>query len=73
MRRVAMLAHDNSVTSRLTSRELEIAGHIALGTTNRAIASSLGIELCTVKNHVHNILDKLGVERRADVAECIRR
>ncbi|WP_197514979.1 response regulator transcription factor [Mycobacterium sp. 852013-50091_SCH5140682] len=73
MRRVAMLAHDNSVTNRLTPRELEIAEHIALGTTNRGIASSLGIELCTVKNHVHNILDKLGIERRADVAACIGR
>jgi len=73
MRRVAMLAHDNSVISRLTPRELEIAEHIALGTTNRGIAVSLGIQLCTVKNHVHNILDKLGIERRADVAACMRR
>ncbi len=72
MRRVAMLAHDDCVTSRLTRRELEIAEHIALGTTNRGIAMSLGIQLCTVKNHVHNILDKLGVEHRADVAARIR-
>jgi len=72
MRRVATLALDASLTSRLTPRELEIAEQLALGTSNRGIATSLGIELCTVKNHVHNILDKLGVARRADVAACIR-
>lgn len=73
MRRVALLAHDTSLTNTLTPRELEIAGHLAHGTSNREIAVRLGIELCTVKNHVHNILDKLGVERRADVAACISR
>ena len=73
MRRVATLAHDVSPLSRLTPRELEIAAYLALGTTNRGIAASLGIELCTVKNHVHKILDKLKVSRRADVASCIGR
>jgi len=68
MRRVAMLARNQDVTRHLTARELEIAEHIALGMSNRGIAARLGIELCTVKNHVHNILEKLGVDRRSDVA-----
>lgn len=72
MRRLAAGAHDKSLAAHLTARELEIAEHIALGMSNRVIADRLGIELCTVKNHVHNILEKLGVGRRADVAGYIR-
>jgi DNA-binding NarL/FixJ family response regulator len=74
MHRVADLACDNGsrrAQSRLTARELEVADHIARGMSNRAIAASLGIELCTVKNHVHNILDKLGATQRSDVATCL--
>ncbi len=67
MRRLANLAQCTSNVRNLTCRELEIAEHIALGMSNRDIAGCLGIELCTVKNHVHNILEKLGVTRRRDV------
>jgi DNA-binding NarL/FixJ family response regulator len=68
MRRVATLANDHRLhRPRLTARELEVADHIALGLSNRAIAARLGIELCTVKNHVHHILAKLGAAQRADV------
>ncbi|WP_431970471.1 LuxR C-terminal-related transcriptional regulator [Nocardia sp. bgisy134] len=74
MRRVATLAGDGQphrARFRLTAREREIADQIALGLSNRAIADRLGIELCTVKNHVHNILDKLGAMQRADVARFL--
>ncbi|SNY78703.1 DNA-binding response regulator, NarL/FixJ family, contains REC and HTH domains [Nocardia amikacinitolerans] len=74
MRRVATLAGDqrpHRARFRLTAREREIADQIALGLSNRAIADRLGIELCTVKNHVHNILDKLGAMQRADVARFL--
>jgi DNA-binding NarL/FixJ family response regulator len=40
---------------------------------NKEIALRLGIELPTVKNHVHRILEKLGATRRADAAAHIRR
>ena len=40
--------------------------------TNKEIAARLGIEVATVKNHVHNILEKLHVRRRADVASFAR-
>jgi len=72
MRRVATLANEKrwpGPRARLTAREAEVADHIALGLSNRAIATRLGIEVCTVKNHVHNILDKLGATQRADIAE----
>jgi two-component system, NarL family, nitrate/nitrite response regulator NarL len=48
----------------LTAREREVAGLVATGHTNREIADRLCIEVATVKNHVHNILGKLGVARR---------
>jgi DNA-binding NarL/FixJ family response regulator len=72
MRRVATLARDTSSTSQLTTREMQIAEHVLAGMSNRLIATQLGIELCTVKNHVHNILEKLGVARRADIAGYIQ-
>ena len=43
----------------LTVREVEIVNKIADGLSNKEIASQLYIEEQTVKNHVHNILDKL--------------
>lgn len=48
----------------LTAREGEIIGLIEQGLTNQQIADRLVIELGTVKNHVHNILHKLGVQNR---------
>ena len=56
----------------LTRREREIVALIDRGFTNREIASALRIELPTVKNHVHNILDKLHVRRRAAAAAKFR-
>ena len=61
------------VPTRLTSRELEIAGLIGAGLSNKEIAAMLNIELATVKNHVHHILAKLGVTRRSDVASRLPR
>jgi DNA-binding NarL/FixJ family response regulator len=45
----------------LTPREAEILSLVTSGLTNKQIARELAIELPTVKNHVHNILEKLGV------------
>jgi two-component system nitrate/nitrite response regulator NarL len=57
----------------LTTREQEILDLIALGMTNKAIAGELQIEPATVKNHVHNILHKLGVGTRAAAVAEVRR
>jgi two-component system, NarL family, nitrate/nitrite response regulator NarL len=56
----------------LTMREREIVQLIDQGLSNREIAKLLSIQVATVKNHVHNILEKLGVRRRADAAATIR-
>ncbi len=57
----------------LTARETQIAELIERGRSNKEIARSLSIALPTVKNHVHNVLRKLQVERRTDVAGYVRR
>lgn len=52
----------------LTPRECEILGLIGQGLTNQEIADRLVIEVGTVKNHVHSILQKLEVGNRRDAA-----
>jgi len=57
----------------LTRRELEILGLIDRGMSNKQIARAVQIEVATVKNHVHNILEKLRVQRRGEAAAHLRR
>jgi DNA-binding NarL/FixJ family response regulator len=52
----------------LTEREREILGLVAQGLSNQEIAEQLVIGLGTVKNHVHNIFEKLHVNNRQDAA-----
>lgn len=52
----------------LTSRERDVAALVARGLTNKRIAAVLGISVATVKDHVHRILAKSGLETRAAVA-----
>jgi len=61
---------ENSVTddAGLTSRELEVLELIGEGLTNQEISEQLVIEVGTVKNHVHSILDKLNVGSRGEAA-----
>jgi DNA-binding NarL/FixJ family response regulator len=52
----------------LTARELEVLGLIVRGMGNKQIASELHIAEYTVKNHVKNVLSKLGVDDRTQAA-----
>jgi DNA-binding NarL/FixJ family response regulator len=75
LRRVAALAGERAPRpshDRLTERELQVVALIDQGLSNKQIASALCIEVATVKNHVHNILDKLGVHRRGQAAAVVR-
>jgi two-component system, NarL family, nitrate/nitrite response regulator NarL len=74
LRRVASLRREGAAADgrALTRRELEIVSLISDGRSNKEIARSLQIELATVKNHVHNILEKLGVARRTEAAAAAR-
>jgi two-component system NarL family response regulator len=56
---------------RLTSRELEVLQCIGQGLTNQEIAAHLVVEVGTVKNHVHNILEKLSVSNRNEAASYL--
>lgn len=56
----------------LTPREVEVVGLIDRGLSNKEIAQQLRIGTATVKNHVHNILEKLHVSRRAEAAARVR-
>jgi two-component system, NarL family, nitrate/nitrite response regulator NarL len=70
-RRVATLARqprEAPPDAKLTRRELQIASLITSGLSNKEIANELHIEVSTVKNHVHNVFEKLGVRRRAQIA-----
>src|SRR4051794_40102096 len=53
---------------RLTGRELDVLRLVVKGLPNREIATELFISQNTVKNHVRNILEKLGVNSKADAA-----
>jgi len=59
-------------TGRLTAREREILALIDDGMSNKEIARKLTIEVRTVKNHVHNLLEKLQVHRRGEAAALLR-
>lgn len=53
---------------RMTKREREIMNLIAEGMSNKEIAQQLGIATYTVKSHVHNILEKLALHSRLQIA-----
>ncbi len=59
--------------SPLTSRELDVLALVDEGLSNKEIATRLRIKLPTVKNHVHNILEKLAVDRRSEAVFHMRR
>lgn len=76
VRRLAVLAlnrHPDGSETALTVRENQIGGLLKQHLSNKEIAGHLGIEVATAKNHVHNLLDKLGVHRRADAARLLSR
>jgi len=52
----------------LSAREREVLRMIDRGLSNKEIAVLLHIEVSTVKNHVHNLLDKLHVTSRSEAA-----
>lgn len=53
---------------KLTKREHEVVNLISRGMSNKGIAGELNIAIHTVKSHVHNILDKLALHTRLELA-----
>ena len=52
----------------LTPRELQVLRHVGYGLSNDEIARSMGISVETIKEHVQNILRKMGVQDRTQAA-----
>jgi len=75
MKHVAVLAsanrRDDDVIGELSPREHEVVYLLARGLPNKVIASTLAISHATAKNHVHNILEKLRLQRRSQVASLL--
>ena len=55
--------YDNPLST-LTRREMEVLADLASGRTNKQIARDLGVSLNTIKFHVRNLFQKLGVNSR---------
>jgi len=71
--KVANERHLDGAMPPLTPREHEIMRLIEQGMSNKDIARELGIGVATAKSHVHHILEKLHVRRRAQVGARMRR
>lgn len=57
----------------LTAREREVLGCVAAGLQNKEVAEALGISVATARNHVHRILEKLGVHSKLEALSlCLR-
>jgi two-component system nitrate/nitrite response regulator NarL len=68
-RRVAENAPPTRLTEKaLTRREREITALVSEGLSNKEIARRLRLGNPTVKNHVHNVLQKLEIQRRGQIA-----
>ena len=55
-------------TPLLSDREKQVVNRVSQGESNKEIGQSLFISEQTVKNHLHNIFDKLGVSDRLELA-----
>lgn len=62
----------NDLIAKLSPREIDVLCEIQEGASNFEIAQNLYLAENTVKHHIHNILEKLGVENRRQAAEIAR-
>lgn len=62
---------DDSI--QLTNREREVVEMISIGLSNKEIAERMHISTYTVKSHVHNVLEKLSLNSRLQIAALARR
>lgn len=65
-------AGDADTHAGLSARELDVLARIAAGDSNKHIARAFDLSPHTVKRHVANILDKLGVSSRGEAAQWYR-
>ncbi|MEO6145468.1 MAG: response regulator transcription factor [Sulfuriferula sp.] len=68
MQKLARGELKQDVFSKLSQREREIVELVAQGLSNKAISSRLDLSENTVRNHLSNIMEKLGMQNRVQVA-----
>ncbi len=56
---------------RMTAREKQVMKLVSDGLTNKEIAQNLNVAIYTAKSHVHNILEKLSLSTRAQIAKYV--
>ena len=56
---------------RMTKRERQVIELISVGCTNKEIAQKLHLSTYTIKSHVHNILEKLALNTRVQIAKYL--
>src|SRR5262249_30999569 len=61
------LAPSSAPGASLSAREAEILRRVARGASNKQVAAELGISAATVKRHLENVFDKVGVRTGAAV------
>jgi len=64
---------DNTPASLLTDREMDVLRYVAQGYSNKQIASELSVSTTTVRTHVSNLLRKLDLENRTQLALYARK
>jgi len=69
---VAAKQQDEGSEALLTVRERQVLALVDQGLSNKEIATRLGIEVSTVKNHMHNVLEKLHATCRGEAAARVR-
>lgn len=65
-------SYEPSPHQELTRRENDVLQLIGRGLSNKEIARELFLSVATVKHHVHNVLDKLHLARRAEAMRRVR-
>lgn len=68
LKRVAHHAHGDGSAPVLTEREIQVLRLVVQGASNPEIAAQLCVSVNTVKTHIRNILEKLHLENRTQVA-----
>jgi len=68
MQKMARGELSSNALAALTAREMEIVEHVKEGLSNKVIAYKLSLSENTVRNHLRNIMEKLGLRNRVQVA-----
>lgn len=69
--RLSAISHNENSVGKLSRREMQVLTMVNHGRSNKEIARELRLETSTVKNHVHNIIAKLGVRSRHDAVAAL--